>query len=146
MSRGASAVFRHIWNSVHQSYHSSSYSHTQVSLRTQRHLIIIIRSKELSSTFTLLVKCYGTTMLIPPIFPFLPTSSDFTRGELKIGHSLEINCPSSLPGVSNAPSHCYGGTVRDSFLRRGKIHPKFPNPWYLPYIFAQDPEKVSFFL
>ena len=38
---------------------------------------------------------YGTTMLIPPIFPFLPTYSDFTRGELKIGRSLQRNCLSS---------------------------------------------------
>ena len=53
-----------------------------------------------------------------PIFPLLPahsyeiyttiktrnTRSNFPRGELKIGRSLERNCPNSLPGVSRAPT------------------------------------------
>ena len=42
-----------------------------------------------------------------PTFLFLPAHSNFTRGELKIGRSLERTSPSSLPAVSNAPAHCY---------------------------------------
>ena len=37
----------------------------------------------------------------PPIFRFLPTHGNFTRGELKIGYFLERNCLSSLPCVSS---------------------------------------------
>ena len=44
-------------------------------------------------------------LYFPPIFPFLPTYSSFTRGEPKIGCSLERKCPSSLPGTPNAPAH-----------------------------------------
>ena len=56
----------------------------------------------------------GTTMLIPLIFPFLPTylvCNNFALGELKIGRSLEWNCLSSLPGVSNTPARCYRGSA-----------------------------------
>ena len=54
---------------------------------------------------------YGTTILNNQIFPFLPIQSNFTRGEPKIGNSVERNCPSSLPGVSNAPGYYYRGSL-----------------------------------
>ena len=61
---------------------------------------------------------YGTTTLIPPIFAFLPTYSNFTRGELTIGRSLRRNCPRSLPCVSSAPVHsCRGSSKLSSKLR-----------------------------
>ena len=42
---------------------------------------------------------------------FYLLKSNFTRGELKIGRSVDRNCPSFLTGVSNAPALCYRGTA-----------------------------------
>ena len=72
-------------------------------------------------------------MLIPPIVPLLPTYSNFTRGELKIGRSLQRNCPSSLPCVSSAPVHSYRGSVRFSSKLRSRSksqkNMKFSGSW-----------------
>ena len=65
----------------------------------------------------------------PPIFPFLPThNNDVTRGELKIGRSLERNCPCSLRGVSNAPTvpaHCYSLELQELIFTTGQDSPNF---------------------
>ena len=57
-------------------------------------------------------KPYGTTMLTPPIVPFLPNYSNCTRGELKIGRSVQRNCPSSLLCIFSAPVHSYRGSFQ----------------------------------
>jgi len=66
-------------------------------------------------------------MLIPPTFPYLPTYTDWTLGELKIGHSLERNCPSSVPDISNAPSHWYRGTAAHIYDGATFTQSFFPN-------------------
>ena len=91
---------------------------------------------------------YGTTMLIPPIFPFLPTYSDFTRGTLKTRQFsrkklFELSSRGLINYFQRAFPIVQGG--RKSFLRRDKIHPDFLNSRYLLYICPKDSEKVSFY-
>ena len=89
---------------------------------------------------------YGTTMIIPPIFPFLPTTCVLLT--ILLAESSKSDVLSK--GTANSRGfQCiypfYGGTVRNAFLRRGKIHPK---KYKLPdvcHVFAQDPPKVSDF-
>ena len=50
--------------------------------------------------------------IVSPDLPFLPAHvhNTLARRELKIGRSLERNCPSSLSGVPKAPTPCLRGT------------------------------------
>ena len=55
--------------------------------------------------------------MFPPTFSLfhllILLHCNFTCGELKVGRSLERDCPSSLPGVTNAPGYCllYGSVL-----------------------------------
>ena len=73
------------------------------------------------------------TACFPPIFSFVQsTHSNFTRGELKIGRSLDRNCQSSLPGVAKAPALL---GVQKFIFTTGQDSPKFPIfAMYLPKI------------
>ena len=75
---------------------------------------------------------------LSPIFSVLPTHTNFTRGELRTGRSLERNSLSSLPGDTNAPTHCYGGTGRNSFDDGARFVVSSNVDVYLPEI----PKKV----
>ena len=70
-------------------------------------------------------------MSIPPIFPFLPSYSRFTRGELTSGVLLK------------GTAHCYRDTATHFYVRV-RFTQICPNSKYLPYICSKSPKSHSF--
>ena len=66
------------------------------------------------------------------------------ESKLKIRHSLERNCPSSLPGLSRR-SFLIGTGVPQLIVTTGQDSPQFFTFLIFAMYLPQDPEKVSLF-
>ena len=87
---------------------------------------------------------YGATMLISPIFPFstyLRAQRRFSRRAQNRTFSRKKRSELSSRGFQHTFPLAQG--YRNSFLRRGKIHPVFPNSLCFALHLPQDPEKVK---